>query len=1176
MNLFATDLSVSFIKKGCSIGRKWIPTVVYLFIGLFLFHVLAYSQSNIGKPDLDFQRIHEGLISNRISAIYQDNLGFMWIGTYSGLHRYNGLEFQIYISSPDSNSISDNYIGAIYEDRYDDLWIGTSRGIDRYNRETDDFTRFELPSNNQNTTGISTLVNTIVEDSSGTLWVSGNEKSLYYLDRKEKQFIPYGNLGEVSVNSIAIDDHNNIWLGTNGNGLGKLNIETGELHFFQHNPSNSESLSSMFIDCLIIDKENNLWIGTANSGLDRLDLNENEFIFHHYRHERQNPYSLGNNNVFELYIDNDEKLWVGNENGGLHLYNKETDSFFRYLSDPSDPTSLTHNSIWSIFEDNHGRIWIGTAQSGINVADKFYSKFTHYYNNSSTQNSLNNDIIRDFWAEENGDIWIATDGGGLNHLDRSRNTFKAFEHNPDDPQSLGANAVIALNEDEKGNLWVGTWGGGLNIMLDKEEGTFTGFKDFINNDDYAVLSVFDVLFDDPYIWVSSFEEGLIRYNKNSGEIDLFSSSSDSSSLSSNFILRIYEDSNENIWVGTLEGLNFLSKENKDAEEITFQRFLHSHLDSTTVAGNTIHQILEDQNNNIWIATANGLSKYSGTGNTFHNYYHSDGLPISEIRSIIEDDNGYLWIGTISGLSRMEPETETFLNFDKSDGLQSNEFSRYSVHETPAGELLFGGLAGFNIFDPDEIQNNPYAPPVYLTDLKIFNESVDVRNPDSPLQKHIAVTDTLVLSYKDDVITFDFIALNYTRPEYNQYAYMVEGFEEDWNYVGSQRNATYTNLDPSEYTLRVKASNNDGVWNEEGTSLTLFITPPFWQTTWFYLLSALFIAGIIFSVYRLRVRSIREHNRQLEQQVAERTEELKEKNKDLERTLAELEATKDELVEKAHKAGMADIATGVLHNVGNVLTSVNTSASLIEDMVTQSKLEGLFQANLLLRENIDHIEEFISNNPKGKNLLKYYLKLESPLKNERQKLRHQSQRLIEKIELINEIIAAQQSYAGTGINAENVSLNDVIENALALQAGSIERHNLLVEKDLQHSEQVMAQRSKLIHVLVNIIKNAKEAMDGIPPEEKKIFIKTWQDSENVYLSIQDTGHGIKSEHMGKIFTQGFTTKKKGHGFGLHSSANYMAEMDGNIKVSRNGEGDGASFTLSLPLQNSKLEPVEEEH
>lgn len=1114
---------------------------------------------------MTFQRIYEGLNSNRVADIYQDHMGYIWVGTYSGLHLYDGLEFYIYTSTTNSKSISDNFVGEIYEDHQNRLWIGTGNGVALYNREKDNFTRFELPTEVQFGSGEGNVVNTIAQDSEGTLWVAGGGDGLYYFDSKLQRFQTFEKIERLTITAMVIDKNDVIWLATTENGLGRIDIETGDIEFFMPDPDDPSSIASSSLTEVIIDADGNLWVGTQRSGLDRVIFDDGNLSFKHYRHEPGSPNSLGNNNIFTMYVDRLDQLWVGNENGGLHLYNKSGDFFYHYDSDPNTPGSLTHNSIWTIFQDHQMRYWIGMAQSGINIADKYNSKFTHYYNNSLSQRSLNNDIIRDIWEDDENNLWIATDGGGLNYYQRDSATFTYYMNDPDDPNSLGSNAVVSLGEDQDGNLWVGTWAGGLNMLRDKESGVFTSFKEMIGIDSeiYPIQSVFDFHFGEEYIWVGAFEEGLIRYDRNSGNIQQFTSAlNDTTTLTSNLILQIHEDSSGNIWIGTLEGLNLIKAENKDAQHPTFQRLYASDEDSLSIASNSIRHIIEDSNQNIWIATSNGLSKYVEEKGHFKNYYESDGLPVNEIRSIIEDDNGDIWIGTIDGISKFDLTRETFTNFDQSDGLQINEFSRYSVHKSERGELIFGGLAGFNLFHPDNIENNPYEPPVYLTSLKLSNQPVNISDPESPLQKNISLADSLVLPYHENVITFDFVALNYTRPEYNQYAYMMEGFEEEWNYVGTQRNATYTNLDAGEYTFRVKASNNDGIWNEEGTSLKLIITPPFWQTNWFYLLAALFISVSIFGIYRLRVRSIRERNRQLEQQVAERTEELKEKNQDLEHTLEELENTKDELVEKAHKAGMADIATGVLHNVGNVLTSVNTSASLIEETAKQSKLEGLIQANLLLRKNIDNIDEFIASNPKGKDLLKYYLKLEDPLKKERVKMLKQSERLNEKIELINEIIAAQQNYAGTGIHAEQVLLDEIIENALSLQAGSIERHNLDIEKDLRASQPVFVQRSKLIHVLVNILKNAKEAMVGIKPGEKKIEIKTWQEGDRVFLSISDTGSGIKDEHLGKIFTQGFTTKKDGHGFGLHSSANYLNEMGGSIQVQTNGEEKGATFTISL--------------
>lgn len=297
-------------------------------------------------------------------------------------------------------------------------------------------------------------------------------------------------------------------------------------------------------------------------------------------------------------------------------------------------------------------------------------------------------------------------------------------------------------------------------------------------------------------------------------------------------------------------------------------------------------------------------------------------------------------------------------------------------------------------------------------------------------------------------------------------------------------------------------------------------------------------------------------------------EQEEKNRQLEETLQELDAAKGELVEKAHKAGMADIATGVLHNVGNVLNSVNTSTTLIENAIEHSKLEGLMKANSLLRQNIDTLEDFVTGDPKSKKLMHYYLKLEEPLQNEHGKILQHTRRLAGKIKIINEVIAAQQNYAGAGIYAEETQLSNIVENALSLQAGSIERHGLNVTTQLEACSPVIAQQSKLIHVLVNLFKNAKESMEGNHPENKNLVIKTWQDPDKVCLSVTDNGSGIKKEYLNKIFSHTFTTKKNGHGFGLHSSANYMTEMGAEIHVDSPGKGKGATFTLTFPMANKK--------
>jgi ligand-binding sensor domain-containing protein/signal transduction histidine kinase len=1126
----------------------------------------AAAQEVSQKPDLKFQRIYEGLLSNKISAIYQDSFGYMWIGTFSGLHRYNGIEFAVYTDSDDPRSINGNLIGTIYEDRNKNLWIGTESGINRYQRKKNNFEHFILPSDKLNHKSEQNYVEFIVEDKQGVLWATVEGGKLFYFDEQDQQFKAYEHFTDKPVSSIEVGKANILWIGTLEDGLFKLNTKTARIEAsFTHDASDSSTILSNGIHQIEKDAYGNIWVGNRGLGLDRMVQQGGKTEFRHYKHQAGNPNSLYNNEIFSIYTDRSGKLWVGNENGGLHLYNRKDDSFFHYGSDANDPNSLSHNSIWTMYEDDQGRLWVGTGLAGLNVADSYASKFTHFQKSSLQEKGLNNNIIRDFIETDEGNIWIATDGGGLNYFNRQKKTFIPFKQNPDNPYSIGSNAVIDLSRDDNGNIWAGTWSGGASVLTDEKSGRFLSFQEKWDNYQYPMKNIFDIHFDKQfkeYIWIAAFGEALYRYNKKSGKIAVFDSQpDDSQSITTRYILRIFEDSSNNLWIATNNGLNLLRSDQK--ENGRFERFVYSAHDSTSIPGNSILQVYEDSRKNIWVATSEGLAKYKEETGGFTTYNASDGLPSDEIRSIVEDDSGYLWIGTLKGLSKFDPQKITSKNYDKSDGLQGNEFSRYATYKLSSGELLFGGLNGFNLFHPDSIKSNPNVPPVYLSNFKLFNKPVSVDTKNSPLKENIAVADTILLDHNQSVFTFEFVALNYTNSEQNTYAFKMGGFEEKWNYVGTRRNATYTNLNPGEYIFRVKAANNDGIWNTKGASVRVIIRPPFWQTTWFYLLSAMMIAGLIFGGYRYRVRKMRAHNKQLEQKVCSRTFELHDKNKDLKQALKELKDTKDQLVEKAHKAGMADIASGVLHNVGNLLNSINTSSMLIDNTVKHSKVTGFIKANNLLRSHIGNFKQFIAEDPKGEKLLQYYLQLEGPLKKEQAKLMKQSERLAEKTYLIKEVIAAQQNYAGAKMDAEEIALVEIVEDALSLQAGSIDRHDITIRKEYRSAEAVMVQRSKLVHVLINLFKNAKEAMAGKAADDKIITIKIRESDEAVILSITDSGIGIGAEDLSKIFTYGFTTKKNGHGFGLHSSANYMTEMGGKIEVHSDGVRQGTTFRLIFP-------------
>ncbi|MBD3616083.1 MAG: GHKL domain-containing protein [Gracilimonas sp.] len=1138
-------------------------SIVTLTAGfLFLAGATAFSQEDSFK--FKHLGLEDGLSQATVTSIVQDDKGFMWFGTVGGLNRYDGRQMVIYRSHlVDNNSLSNKRISDMCKDSEGNLWIATINGLSFLNLKTEHFSRFYKEYGPKSISHNAT--NSVYCEPNGTVWIA-TDNGLNKTTVKEKEFTHFltGEGNENSFQKVYRDKTGVLWIGTFGQGLYYMDETGGQLL-----ASQIEGLSKEVINEIYEDSKGYLWLGTDN-GLIRVNPERDKTIT--YQSEINNSATLSNNSVNVIYEDSRSNFWVGTENG-LNLYQPEKGEFIRFHADPSDEHSLTSNRVHSIYEDKDNTLWIGTWSNGINKFSYHQKGIKHYEHEPDIENSLSDNNVWEFLEDENNNIWLGTDKG-LNKFDPETKQFEHFLHDPDDENSLSNNRVFNIKQDEAGNLWITTLNGLNKFNPDTREAIrFTNDPDDPNSLSYNALWGLDVEASGK-IWVATTAKGVDRFDPETETFVNYDYDPNiQGSLSESYVTSIYVDSKDQVWVGTRGGLNLYQRDTE-----TFKKFSQSAENPHSLSEGSIVDFHEDSEGQLWVGTAMGVNILDIESHDVLNFFSiSDGLPDDAVWGITEDNNGNIYMGTTRGLAVWDPETEIFTLFDKQDGLQDNEFNSGAAFTSSTGEVYMGGINGFNVFYPSDLKGNPYPPPVVLTDFKLFNESVPIQESINEteneeqrtiLEESITYTDHLTLSHFDKVISFEFSALNFTIPEKNQYAYKLEGFDEKWNYIGNRNFVTYTDLAPGEYTFLVKASNNDGVWNEGGTSLALIITPPFWQTTWFYIITGFSLIGLIAGGFRYRTHQIMQQNKQLEQEVDERTSELQKSNQNLKEVLKDLEETREELVQNAHKAGMADIATGVLHNVGNVLNSVNTSTSLIKDIIKKSKIDGFIKANSVLREHIDDIGKFIAEDPKGEKIIEYYLKLEEPLRKEREEIVSHSTRLEEKIDLINEVIAAQQTYAGASVHANQTSLADMIDNALALQSGSIERHGLIVEKDLQATKPIIAQRSKLIHVLVNIFKNAKEAMSNSAPEEKKIIIKTWEDQESVYLSIADYGPGIKPEHLGKIFTQGFTTKKDGHGFGLHSSANYMSEMGGKIKV-ENREGEkGALFVMTFPVISEK--------
>ena len=869
--------------------------IICLFV---LFHTNIYSQTE----KLEFEHItrENGLSEGSDYCILQDRKGFLWIGTADGLNRYDGYEFKIFRNIPgDSNSISNSQVLSILEDRAGTLWIGTDGGgLNKFNRDKENFTRY-MHNPNDSTSLSNNAVWSIYEDRAGTIWIGTFAGGINKLDRNKNKFIRYiynpedpGSLSFNTVISFCEDSKGNLWIGTLGGGLNKLsmaernNINPDFIHF-RHDPNDSRSLSSDRVTRILEDKNGIIWVGTLGEGLDQLnwiDEKEKQASFLHYKYKADDPASIGGNEIVQIYEDRDGQVWIGTWGGGLNKLIPGKDknsptSFKTFTHDANDPRSLSGNIVYTIYEDNSGLLWVGSWAKGFNKFNKKKKLFKHYKHVPNSPSSLSVNSVLDIYEDRSGILWIGTFDGGLNRFDRKTEKFKHYRNNANDPFSIGDDGIYSIFEDKSGMLWIGTFNGGLNMLNPKTE-NFTRYQHNPGNPKSISSNFVNNICEDKdgNLWIGTFGAGLNRFDRITGEFTHYRHIQDNSkSLSGDNIELLYLDKSGELWIGTHSGLNRYDRKNDN-----FTRHHYDPNNPSSLSNNYVFCIHEDKKGRFWIGTnGGGLNKYDTETGKFFNYRMSNGLPNDVIYGILEGDNGNLWLSTNDGLSKFNPDAETFRNYDERDGLQSKGFNSYSYCKSRTGELLFGGPNGLNIFHPDSIKDNEHIPSVVLTNFLLYNEPVaigfDSAYNRTILKKSITEADQIELSYEDKVLSFEFSALDFHVPWKNKYAYIMEGFENDWNYTDANRRfASYTNLDPGEYTFRVKGSNNDGIWNEAGTSIKVIILPPWWSTSWAYIIYSVSIISIIYLTWKLQLKRIRiKHDYEMSRFEAEKMHEVDE-------------------------------------------------------------------------------------------------------------------------------------------------------------------------------------------------------------------------------------------------------------------------------------------------------------
>jgi diguanylate cyclase (GGDEF)-like protein len=859
-------------------------------IVLFFFFALLLSafSSFASDKNLSFKRVLPEHVEELgyINVITQDDIGFLWFGGSNGLGRYDGHDLHIYRhDQQDETSLIRNFITDMIVDSQNNLWVATREGLNKYDPLKNNFIRYAFSG--QEAAGIN-HVNSIVEADESTFWL-GTQNGLYSFNKTTGAFkaFPFPD-GTILDDSYAIADiakakDGSIWLGLHSSGVAYFDISKNSFVFYQHDENNDQSLSSNAIRHVYFDRQNRLWFSTYGNGLNQF-IPQNGTFIRYINGESSDQRNI----VWRVLEDTEGYLWVGN-GAAVSLLDVDKRQFQNFSHLAEDPLTPGHHVVTEIFQDMSGEVWLGFYPSGVDIYDVQASAFTSYryrpYVDSTK--TLCDGGVESTFEDKNKNLWIGV-GFGLSYFNRERNTINCLQHKKGDLTTPSGNTVLSVIEDNEQTLWLGIWSGGLN-RFNEETGQFVYYMPEEGNEKSIIgREPWDVIEDSRGdIWVAT-EAGVARYNHQTDDFTRFYANPDSNGNVPNIYARVlYEDSDENFWVGTAGGLHLLDR---DTGEYTV--FRHDSNDPSSISDNFILSIHEDSQKRFWVGTDNsGFNLMNRSTGRFKSYTTNDGLPNDTVTGIQEDKLGYLWLGTQKGLSRFDPKTETFKNYITKHGLTGNLFNRNTPTLASNGDLVFGHSKGLVVIAPTELTINDYIPPVVITDFKVLNETI-MPGDDSPMSVAIELEKEIHLDHTQSIFSFGFSALSYRAFEDNRYQYRLRGFDSTWLEADKQRSATYTNLDAGRYVFEVRASNNDGLWNETPARVAVIIHPAPWRTWWAYSIYAVVVFLLVFLyLYNQRIKV-----RNLDRVVAQRTQELEDETKLLKETQSILEAANNRIEE----------------------------------------------------------------------------------------------------------------------------------------------------------------------------------------------------------------------------------------------------------------------------------------
>ncbi len=897
-------------------GRLWIQSCSHVLLAVFMAVAIVpagWVQAEPLPAAIKFQHILENkdFSLGDVRAVLQDRRGFMWFGGSNGIVRYDGYEFKFITQTPESASGNPaqpaqpaqsgavKNVTDIFEDSDEILWVVTTNRLLRYEPRKETLTA--IPNDTASVPISNTNLRGVIELPSGELLVS-TWNGLFVVDRKTYRYTVIVAdsskkdwLKSSVINVAYLDPSGGLWLGT-GLGLEKLDWKTKKFELIKPHPKQPDSLAANQVFKILADRDASLWLGTPD-GL--VHYNPQTQLSTRYVNDAKDEHSFSGKPVEDLMLDANGVLWIGTDGGGFSIFEKTEQfpqgRFVTHKQNAGLASSVSTNVVRSIFEDRSGDIWLGNYPSGIDYLDRSNEVLSTLMDGPTSRAQAQTAILA-VREDAKHNLWLGTDGGGLLHLDRATNQVKVYKPEAGNLKSLGGSAVLDVLVADDGMIWAGTWDGGVSV-LNPATGAFRRLpfdrsrvqtksistSGRLNND-----SVWSIKQDSQKnIWLGTFRGGLSKYDrKTETYTHYFHQKDDPNSISFGMVWGMLEDSKGNFWVGTLSGLDLL-----DRATGLFKHFRADPADPNSLSNAAVTSIFEDSKQRLWIGTEAGLNRMNADGKTFTVYNKANGFNDDSIKTIVEDADGQLWLGTNSGVTILNPETQKIKNISRDGGRLLGIFHLDSGLLSSQGEVILGSVEGLRIFSPKKLRDNTVPPPIVLTGLKLFNDDIRVDAANGILTQSLNYTQNIVLDYKQNMLQLNFAALNFRESQRNQYAYKLDGFDKSWLSTDDRRMAVYTNLDDGTYKFHVKGSNNDGVWNNEGASITIVQLPPPWKTWWAYALYALLLTlGLAAAVQnQRRKRSVmEEQNRLLEIKVSERTLELANNNRDLEEANKKLE------------------------------------------------------------------------------------------------------------------------------------------------------------------------------------------------------------------------------------------------------------------------------------------------